>query len=320
MGKLHKGLRAVSVSTAFSLFFFPAAELSEDQALPWKSAGEPYDYCLLTEESNTIDRIMAWEEVPFTVLYDGNREALRSLELSADDIVNPGDSLYRFLLVPVGYSEPELFQERLEYFSGFLSRAFQGIPVSFPYLNQSVPLGISHADRYVVLSDPREADILREHLEPIFPVQGMAFVFHTPDTVPFSAMGSSDQRYTVFAGDLPQAPSAAIHEIGHYFGLGDGYNRFYQPSELPGSELFSSVDTLPALLRDAYDAVQPSLYWTGNFCRDQPILTFYRPGRDVMDRTFSTTELEHLLMAGESPFNRLQREIMNRFVRERLGL
>lgn len=320
MGKLQHVLRAVSGSTAFSLFFLPAAELSDGQDLPWRPIGEPYDYCQLTEESNTIDRVMAREAVPFTVLYEMNREAIRSLELSAENIVHRGSHPYRFLLVPVGYSDPELFQERLEYFSGFLSRAFQGVPVSFPYLNQSVPLGIAHADRYAVLTDYSGADMLREHLEPIFPVQGMAFVFHTPDTVPFSAMGSSDQRYTVFAGDLPQAPSTAIHEIGHYFGLGDGYNRFYQPSELPGTELFLSVDALPALLRDAYDAVQPPPYWTGNFCMSQPILTFYRPGTDVMDRTFSTTELERLLMAGESPFNRLQREIMNRFVRERLGL
>lgn len=263
---------------------------------------------------------MAREAVPFTVLYKGDREALRSLELSANNIVNPGDSPYRFLLVPVGYNEPALLRERMDYFSDLLGRAFQDVPVSFPYLDQSVPLGISHADRYAVLSDSREADILRERLDNIFPVRGMAVVFHTPASFSFSIMGSSNQKDTLFAGDLSQALSAAVHEIGHYFGLGDGYNRFYQPSELPGTELFSSFDALPSLIQEAYYQIQPPIYGTGNFCRDQPIFTFYQPGTDIMDRTFPTMDLEQLLAAGGSPFNPLQRELMNRFIRERLGL
>ncbi|MDP3990294.1 MAG: M64 family metallopeptidase [archaeon] len=271
------------------------------------SSTESYDYCTLTDTSSTIDKLIAGKKVDKEIVFESDTEMIKYMGLGKENIRFPAKEGYNILLIPVGYEEPNELDQSMGYLADVLTDAFKKVEVNFSYLDVSMPIGIEKIDRWASLTNKDEANELKEIIKQFYPVDGLVIVLNHDQYL------ASGGDYPVFSGENSSGLYLAIHEVGHHLGLGDGYNRYYSPEELKGSELFLFSDKLEPRVKWAQTIVRPPIKFTGNYCICLPVYTFY--GDDnIMNKYQSNRAILRLLKNDEPIFNPLQIEIMNRKV------
>lgn len=272
----------------------------------WPPQGRAYDYCATPAAHAVVDRYRA----------DPSSVKLEPFALpkQADSISPPKDfgritlvgssrsshEEWRVILVPVGYPAKQI-DERMHDLAGKLRSAFRSTgPIRFGYVFPSVDLAFSHVDRLLV-ADAAHIKRFWEQSLRLVEADALIFVLNSDQYV---AGAYVLERYAIVAGQADLNAYLIVHETAHLLGLDDGYDRYYGASELPGTELFFDVDSLPGYAAEAYRHVRPKIERAG-ICGDKSVYRFVG-SRDTV-------------MARGSSFNNVQRFILRRTIQDRIS-
>lgn len=277
----------------------------------------PYDYCALqlNQDEDPISSLRAGTPIPPETLTEGNLEAIRSINLTTEDIVSdkensPSEKL-QIVLVPVGYSSPEEIREIMEYFTINLPKIYQEVNMNFSYLNRSLPIGIQKQSRRASLINPQEAEITLEKVKTIYPADRLVIVVNSPE------IAGDGANPAIVTTKHSFALSAIAHEIGHLGGnLTDSYPAYLPPESFANNtELFTSTETLPDRVKIALAQLNPPIFDTGNQCLNWKVYSFYgSPESNLMGYLFTDNKIREMIDKGQPIFNPVQISAMNSYI------
>jgi hypothetical protein len=233
-----------------------------------------------------------------------------SVELDGSDILTydkHGSNKYQFLFVPVGFT-PKEGKEVIQEIILKITPAFNDIPIRFLFSSKSLPLQIDYLDRTAFFGDGYKK-IFKE-LEKVMPINGIGAVLNSNE---YFGLGGDK---ILFSGRNENALVLATHEIGHHLGLNDGYERYYNPDSMNGTELFTAISKLNPQMRYAARKYGPPIFKTGNHYDGKAIYKFYE--KSIMgDATWS---YQDVLENGSDEdkaqiFNDLQKHVMRYYAK-----
>jgi hypothetical protein len=211
------------------------------------------------------------------------------------------DKTYKMLLIPVG--NPDSIT--LGSVRNILRSSFKELPIEFSYLRISIPVEVKLLNHYGIVPLEQGKSLL-ENVQSVAPVDGIAFVVNS--TTYFGSGGN----YPVFSGSHKYTSYLAAHELGHHFGLNDGYEG--TSSKINGTELFTHVSRLPSLVKNAYRKSRPPIYFTGNHHDGDGVYQFYE--KSIMRDSAKSYSEE--IRQGKDVFNALQLHIMRSTIKSKL--
>jgi len=268
-------------------------------ALLWPVGGyKPYDYCAVPSEDKLVNRWfadhhsvsaqpLAIDRVSKTFLPGHTPDRIVMRRTTALDRDH-----FNVLLVPVGYGPDQVdavmtdVLDRLDTTFGSLGE------VRFGYAYPSVSMAFAHIEQLVVV-DGAQADQM-QRIEDLLGVDALVFVINTTEH-----LGTAYGQHAIAGG--PKMRDTIVHEMGHVFGLDDGYRRYYGAQSLPSTELFFDVSSLPWYVALAYGEVKPDIERIGR-CGDRPVYRFV--GADQTQ------------MGDGSGFSAMQFSIMQHFIKD----
>ena len=276
---------------------------------------EIFDYCSKkTARSSEVNKFVAGKDVEFNQLIEGDREELNKLEILPEEIIT-SDELSKYKLnivfVPVGYEDNQKLEEKMTEVVDIASEAFERLPLNFAYLNKSVPVELEYLERIVFFSQEDDAKFIYSKISKVYPGDKLVFIINTEKRVGISQFKG---KFALLSGEV-DLNYVLIHEMGHLFALDDGYQRYYPKSSLNGSELFFDKSEIPRWVSLANVSLNAPEIPVNGVCNGKQVYSFYENGTDIMDRSFTKEQIEKMI-AEDSLFNPLQKEIMNLYVRD----
>lgn len=245
--------------------------------------------------------------------------ATNSFYIRRTEIVTPyvTGKRYQLMLVPVGYESREIVPS-MEALADVLMRVFRSVDVEFSYLTRSVPIGLTRINgKWLTVterSDSGDAARLLKNVQRVFPAHQIAFIYHTD-----ALYSGFFWRFAVISTGPSFWHKIVIHELGHQFGLDDGYQRLYNRSSLRGTELFIHTDSLTGETAEAYRLFRPETHAAGFLCDGMEVQTFIPPSQNVMSGwAYGNNELADILARGAAVFSPMQEWIMNTRIRKYL--
>ena len=299
---------------------------------------QPFEYCVLQEDSGLANQINAGTPVPMQPVYLGPTPTVQvQTEPQATDTPEPGptptfeptatqpvyDELngwqvevadmggfkednFHMVIIGVGYTDEAQNEAKLREIISSLKVNFMEVTVDFAYVKSPLNLNLLHADQAVDFANSRDLGKLLAKIRDVYPVDSVLIAIETP-----SFLGTSDNRhFAVLTGSDPNSLNVASHETAHLLGLGDGYRAYYPERILPNSELFY-LDSMPRILSDALAKLDstPPMYEVGT-CNGRKLYTFYERSNNRM----SDYNPQGPNSWGDSLFTPLQIQVMNNFI------
>jgi len=283
-------------------------------------AQEVYDYCKISEQSSLVDRALGNEEVVWSEITLGDKEGIRKQKIALEDILTypkeekinpcPPGGTVRIMLMPVGFEEIEI-QESMEYAIKYLQSAYEGFKLDFVYVNKNIPIGIKNIERYSIISDNEELNLLDEKMNDILPTDKYIFVINS-----IEHMGSGSTGHAVLTYHKNELPPAQplyrfIHEVAHMLGLGDGYRRYYPEGRRNGTELFVNKEKLDTNVKKGMELFGVKVGAIENAtCQGNKIYRMYPDAWSIMRYSIADPDIVSMLEDNKSIFNPLQKYIM----------
>ncbi|QQG41648.1 MAG: hypothetical protein HYV90_05855 [Candidatus Woesebacteria bacterium] len=289
--------------------------------------GGLYEYCVINENSPDSSRHMAGTDVPdmpVPINPTGTPEVVREIAtlpvptkpankipISRSDIeVSKRFSQKNFHIVIVGFGFskteiPVVMAELIER----IQKNFEGVDVDFSYLKIPMEAEFDHVGPEVYFKNESYKQNLFDSIRAVYPMDSMISGINTN-----LGLGTSQGTSAIFTiNDMYVATFIMTHEIGHQFGIGDGYHYSYPPGWIPNSELFY-LDQMPPNLARAVKELghTPPMYLMGT-CQGKPVYQFY----DTKFNIYGDWEPTGPNPWGDSPFTPLQILIMNDYIRDR---
>lgn len=211
--------------------------------MPLIAGRAPNDMCVpnvdLNNGGSVDNQYFAGTPVPPKEVISGGVEALSKISLDASEVAGYRVSgTYRVLIVPVGYSDEEITARESKILE-VLETVYQqlGLPVTFSYLKQSMPIPV---DEYgsVMRTDGDAMAKLKE----MIPSLGKPAPHMLILDVNIGGRGYAGDGFVVIQREAYLF--TGIHELGHEFGLSDGYyDTFYSYGGLHANTEWYLVDS-----------------------------------------------------------------------------
>ncbi|OGN05904.1 MAG: hypothetical protein A2746_00445 [Candidatus Yanofskybacteria bacterium RIFCSPHIGHO2_01_FULL_44_22] len=277
-----------------------------------------YDFCAKSAIQDATDDYLAnpdpakLEPLEIKTVLDAASVECEPEKIHVFYETNPGTCYFRVLLVPVGYPSSDELDFKMKKLIGAAVLAFNDIPgLSFAYVSPAYKIDFVHVERFVLPKDNELLQKLWESLTKSAKPNVPIFVLNTSEYVG-TADFSNDPPWGIIAGETEFSNSLFQHELGHLLSLNDGYEAFYRPGRIPGTELF--FENLPINVYEAYSAAtaQPFIVRAGSCCT-QAVYRFADSKNTVMT-TLNLDSQEKDLNA----FSEIQARIMGEFVKKYL--
>ena len=288
---------------------------------------DPYDYCIISDDSSDRDKARAAGGARPKGLFDGSLDSIDSLVLSPENMVSSGknnpSSRYQVMVVGVGYEDDSLQKDLGDTIDHF-ERVFQNFNIDFSYLNVPAPITIVTVKNTIRLPNNDEADLLFSKLNEIITIDRLMFILNTSKyggSADLSSLKSTTgvtDIYPMVAGQFKKSRTRT-HELAHSMGLSDGYNRFYKEDSFGGSELFRYPHELYYPVIRSLLGVNPEIGSTGNTCNGEPAFNFYPNHFNIMGPNQPNEEYLGRVNQGLPVFNPLQAQMMKDTIKETLA-
>lgn len=302
-------------------------------SVPLSAPNSSYDYCRVTDNSSNSDKAKAGTPVASVPVIMNTPEPTQSVAMTTPSfqitgIIGPDGNVipvptatqtamptmepvkegnWHIMVVGDGFSS-DSDKAKMTEMVNKLTEAFKGVNVDFRYAVNPIDVHFYHIDTAVDTNN-KVWEIFAA-LKARYPIDGLLIGVNTNDYIgtEFGRMMS----FAVFSANDPNSDHIAIHETGHILGLDDGYQAYYDPKELPNSELFYR-DAMPYRLQAALKELGtvPPLYQVGN-CNGRALYKFYETQNNIYGDYAPVGPNSW----GNSVFTPLQIQIMNDFVRD----
>jgi len=306
-----------------------AAPIEPPIALPAAMTNQDglYEYCVIDENSSDSSKRMAGTEIPdmpVPINPTGTPEMVQEIAnfpdptkpankipISQSDIeISKRFSQKNFHIVIVGFGFSKTGMPAV--MTGLIRRAqknFEGVNIDFSYLKIPMEAEFDHLGPEIFFKDESYKQNLFDSIRAVYPMGSMISGINTR-----LGLGTSQGASAIFTiNDVSVATFIMTHEIGHQFGIGDGYPYSYLPEAIPNSELFY-LDQMPPNLAKAIKELgyTPPMYLMGT-CRGKSVYQFYDTRYNIYGDWGPTGPNPW----GDSPFTPLQILIMNNFIHDR---
>lgn len=245
------------------------------------------------------EKVLKFEIVKSKIVYDFDNP-IKVINVGSFDPKNA-----HLVYIGVNYSEAENEKALNTLISKILPN-FKGINVDFAYVNLPAKLEFNHIEQEIVYSNPNDETELIQKIKKVYPVDYLVIAVNTN-----VALGAPENKSAIFSSGRSDSDFIETHEIGHLFGLYDGYETYYKPGTIPNTELFY-IDSIPYFVNEELKKLPetPPLYLMGT-CLGKPVYTFYDPNNNIMgDYDFDPSDRSW----GDTAFTPLQIQIMNDYI------
>ena len=259
--------------------------------IPTHADAQNYEYCQLSDESTAIDRALAGEEVDSTTLAVGDVDQLRSLGFSDIQYVNePRPKRYTIAVIGVGYSNDDVLKNDVVSVANKIDSLFGDFELNVLYSYEEVPFTLVSVDGFLNLPPDEEIEALFESFKKRADVDGIVVAFDSEDFyagsryVEYNPELHEVDQFTrqefvaMISGRFVNLGHLLAHEIGHGFGLHDGYQRYYGVDDMGGSTLFRTVSDLNSLALQSISSTDPVVIDTGGTCNGEKTYSLVSSG------------------------------------------
>jgi len=274
---------------------------------------QPFDFCPVEKE--TTDSGNTSEQAPLPppeFIFEPNPDALANWTVNAENFHDYQGVAYEVTLVPVGYGSKEEIKETMEKLIADLKVSYQGVYVTFSYIDSNAPVGIEKNNQYATLHTSEDYQKVLNELNKIQRVNNAMFIINSDFT-----SAAWEGGLTTISGNNGRTSYEAAHEEAHVLGLSDGYQATRRMEDFQGlTELFTSTETLLPEALDAYISLgsEASVINTHDVCGPWDVYRFYGDRSNLMIDTWTSKEFRRAKRDGTPLFNPIQIEIMNRHI------
>ncbi len=275
-----------------------------------RTLSELYDYCAITPSSNLVDQSAAGTPIPpeaVKIIAQGDLEQVKTMDFNIVGQENFSENNFAIIFAPVGFSEGAADKTISELTKGIKAN-FGDVNLDFGYIDRSIPIGINLLQYSANFLNWDEFYAFKERIDSRADHAVIVFVINSNE-----AFASAYDYEITISANTANIDLVVSHEMGHIFGLDDGYPAYRNPESLPNNELWFADDQ-PDILKAAVAKVEnPPVYQVGS-CNGRPLFSYYNPSYNIM-----WSEMHHFGQPWGSIFTPVQSEMINLNVAEMLA-
>ena len=266
------------------------------------------DLCASKKADSADDKFLTGRPVERVPFVEAKPSELSSFVIKKENMIEDKaePSKYNYVLIPVGYDSHLKIRERMEEDISSLKYAFDGLDMHFSYLDTSAPVDVDQIGK-IISVDRKDVKLLREKIEEVHPVDGMAFVINGEGKAHARAL--ANRNLTQFTGEVLDS----LYQTGHVVSLGDGYKRRYVESGLDSVEFFLDKNNLVPEVRDYATKMHITPTPTNYSCDGKRVYT-YVPDSNIMRTWMDDDTVLEFETKGKQFFTPIQKVQMKAYI------
>ncbi len=268
-----------------------------------------YDYCAVTPSSNLVDQSRAGTPIPpeeVKILTQGNLDQVKTMDFEIVGGEKFSKDRFAVVFVPVGFDGQSIDRTVSDLTKG-IKNNFGNVSLDFGYVDRSVPIGINLLEYSANFVNWDEYFAFKDRVDSRVDNAIIVFVINSD-----KGFASASEYEITISANTRDIDLVVTHEMGHIFGLDDGYNAFKGPENLPNNELWYA-DEKPEALQNALNNLSetPPVFQVGS-CNGKSVYSYYDPDYNIMWSEYGRRS------PWGSIFTPVQQEIMNQTIAEML--